>query len=131
MAIPFLFFLAPPLAFAAYSGPFTLVSQNGLAGSADLATLEGPSDHIFFCATLSSLVYLEIDNGTASRRISTDGGATWAPAGVDPGPPCADGSTLSSKDAGYSLSVTRDPQGLERVLVVGGDDDETNSFASK
>jgi hypothetical protein len=123
------FLLLFAVAHAAYTGPFTQVTPNGLAGSSDLAALEGPDDHLFSCG--GSLNYLEIDQGAATLLRSTDGGSTWQPNAVDAGAPCADGTVLADKDAGYSATVSaRDPSGAERVLVVGGDDVEKNTFIS-
>jgi len=123
------FLLLFAVAHAAYTGPFTQVTPKGLAGSSDLAALEGPDDHLFSCG--GSLNYLEIDQGAATLLRSTDGGSTWQPNAVDAGAPCADGTVLADKDAGYSATVSaRDPSGAERVLVVGGDDVEKNTFIS-
>jgi hypothetical protein len=112
---------------AAYTGPFTQVSSHGLDGTLDLADLEGPYDHTFSCG--GSLNYLEIDPSIMQLLRSTDGGATWQTLNVNPGLPCDDDTILSDKDEGYTVAVTANG-GAERVLVVGGDDVEKNTFVS-
>lgn len=120
-----------PIVLSQYTGPFTQVndgSVNGLSGVTDFLQKEGPEDHLVECR--GNLVLLVIDTGSVYTLTSTDTGATWTYG--SPGTTmCTDGTQLADKDAGYSMGMTVDPiSGLERILVVGGDDIERNVFMS-
>jgi len=114
-----------------YSGPFTQISVSGFSGTADINSREGPEDHVVSCQGKLVFLFINKSDSSVSTYSSTDGGKNWEINTPDTGGPCNDGTNLTNRDSGFSMGVAVDPNtGMERVLVLGGDDTEKNLFVS-
>ena len=113
-----------------YTGPFTKLSDNDL-NVADPANGFGPEDKLIQC-TLSGenlLVFIDLDE---SAKVYTYSFATamWTNAEITmDNPPCATGQ-LYPRDSGFVVGLTVNPSGLDRLIIIGGSDNENNIYFS-
>jgi len=115
-----------------YTGPFTLLSPDGISGSADPTDGPGlgPQDHFAICN--SQIVLVDVDiQAYGTVYFSTDQGQTWATQQIT-APNCADGTPFAPRDSGYSLAVfpNLNNSGLSRLIIIGGDDNDVDVWIS-
>ncbi len=78
-----------------------------------------------------SLVLVDVDVASfGTRYVSGDRGATWSSSSITAGA-CPDGLPFAPRDTGYSLASFPYPAlGKDRLIIVGGDDTDTDVWVS-
>jgi hypothetical protein len=119
--------LAAPRASAAYS-PFSQLTADFLDGTSDPTAKYGPEDKLL--AVNGLLVFVDIDQ-TPARVLSYDpAAAAWSSTPVvEVACVPADARHLVPRDNGYTVGVTSNPLGTDRLVIVGGDLDNNVWFS--
>jgi len=151
-AVPLLLLLlAAPRARAIHHEPpleaelevFRMLSYSGLNGAINIGDDFGAEDKLVLCYNRSTvrsagsgiLVYPDLDNMNGTLFVSIDEGSgvgvSWSTIPItsvacpDPNQPPA---PLAPRNSGYTVGITLDNStGFDRILILGGDGDETNN----
>ena len=125
---PLLLALARAAAAARAYSPFTQLTADFLAGTSDPTAKYGPEDKLL--AVNGNLVFIDIDQ-TPARVLTYDTSASsWSSSSVV-AQACvpADPGQLVPRDNGYTVGVTSNPLGTDRLIIVGGDLDDNIWFS--
>lgn len=113
---------------AAYS-PFTQLTANYLAGTADPAKKYGPEDKLL--AVNGNLVFVDLDQVPGVVLTYATDTQTWSTTPVVQ-QACVPASSygLVPRDSGYTVGVTSNPDGSDRLIIVGGETLDVNVWFS-
>ena len=74
-----------------------------------------------------TLVFVDLEPGLSMVYTSTDGGMNWVENAIVTAP-CTTGGQLIPRDAGYTLGMTKTPSGYDRILLLGGSNQESHVY---
>jgi hypothetical protein len=114
--------------FAQPYNPFVQISSNALDGFSDPSNRYGPEDKLL--AVNGKLVFVNLEN-SGEVVINDPDTQSWEYASIqttacipdDPG-------TLLPRDGGYTVGVTQNPSGTDRLIILGGSEGDNNVWFS-